>query len=75
MSYRACLLNVCIIRTDTIIAMNNLLAVVLDEATSSLSEQDEACLYSNLCHLKITVLTIGHRSTLLKVLSIIIAMD
>ena len=35
---------------------------VLDEATSSLSEKDEAYLYSTLSQLNITVLTIGHRS-------------
>lgn len=43
------------------------LFAVLDEATSSLSEEDELSLYSTLSQLSITVLSIGHRSTLQKV--------
>ena len=42
-------------------------SAVLDEATSSLSEEDESSLYSALSQLDITVLSIGHRSTLQKV--------
>ncbi|CAI7997278.1 Lysosomal cobalamin transporter ABCD4 [Geodia barretti] len=37
---------------------------VLDEATSSLSEEDEMSLYSTSKQLNITILSIGHRSTL-----------
>ena len=40
---------------------------VLDEATSSLSEENEAYFYTTLRQLNITVLTVGHRSTLQKV--------
>ena len=40
---------------------------VLDEATSSLSEENESYFYNTLSQLQITVLTIGHRSTLEKV--------
>ena len=40
---------------------------VLDEATSSLSEEDELHFYSSLQQLGITVLSIGHRSTLQEV--------
>jgi ATP-binding cassette subfamily D (ALD) protein 4 len=39
---------------------------VLDEATSSLSEENESSFYSTLSQLRITVLSIGHRSTLQK---------
>jgi ATP-binding cassette subfamily D (ALD) protein 4 len=40
---------------------------VLDEATSSLSEEDEMSLYSTSNQLNITILSIGHRSTLQRV--------
>ena len=42
-------------------------SAVLDEATSSLSEENESYFYNTLSQLQITVLTIGHRSTLEKV--------
>ena len=42
-------------------------SAVLDEATSSLSEEDEMSLYSTLKQLNITILSIGHRSTLQRV--------
>ena len=44
------------------------LCVVLDEATSSLSEEDESYFYSLLQEMGITFLSIGHRSTIKKVL-------
>ena len=51
--------------------INNLfkkIYAVLDEATSSLSEGNEFYFYTTLSQLSITVLSIGHRSTLQKVL-------
>lgn len=49
------------------------LNVVLDEATSSLSEENELYFYSCLKQLNITVLSVGHRSTLLKVVNLFFA--
>lgn len=40
---------------------------VLDEATSALSEDTEYYLYTTLHHLGVTVMSVGHRSTLKKV--------
>ena len=40
---------------------------VLDEATSALSEETEHCFYTTLHQLGVTIMSIGHRSTLKKV--------
>lgn len=40
---------------------------VLDEATSALSEETEHCFYTTLHQLGMTVMSVGHRSTLKKV--------
>lgn len=45
-----------------------LLAAVLDEATSSLSEEDESYFYCLLQEMGITFLSVGHRSTIKQVL-------
>ena len=55
------------IQSTTVLCDPYRLIAVLDEATSSLSEDDESSLYSALDQLNITVLSIGHRSTLQRV--------
>ena len=45
--------------------------LVLDEATSSLSEEDEDYFYNLLHQMGTTFLTIGHRSSVKKVIKVI----
>ena len=44
-----------------------ILCAVLDEATSALSEETEHYFYTTLHQLGVTVMSVGHRSTLKKV--------
>ena len=45
------------------------MCVVLDEATSSMDEDTETQLYQTCLDLEMTLLSIGHRSSLKKVIS------